>query len=85
MRRDLAVPVAAPAVEPDLRGRRLRLSAPDELPDRVENVLGDGEKAFVHIKLTFCVQPCGCFSLAIEPAVEGFCGNATLRHMLVPS
>jgi hypothetical protein len=31
------------------------------------------------------VQPCGCFSLAIEPAVEGFCGNATLRHMLVPS
>lgn len=70
MGRNLAIAVAPAAVELDLRRRRrLRLSAPDESPDRVEDVLGDGNKAFVHIKLTFsALQPCGCSILAIEPA-----------------
>lgn len=70
MRRNPAVAVASAAVELDLRRRRrLRLSAPDESPDRIEDVLGNGKKAFVHVKLTFsALQPCGCSSLAIEPA-----------------
>ena len=86
MRRNPLVAIASPAVEPDLRRwRGLSLSAPEGFPDGVEDVLSDGKKPFVHIKLAFLrFSPGAVSALRLSPTSWAF-GNVIPQEMPVPN